>query len=280
MLPEIGILHPQVVHFAISLCIVGVAFRLIWLTGRLKFTGPAATTLILAGTLASVLAVKSGIEAHGPVERIPGARDAVEEHEEWGIRTRNIFLIVSALEIVALLLTNRTAHASVAKGLRIASAVVGIAGIAALYETGEHGGALVYAYAGGVGTRSGDVADVQNTLIAGLYNAAMAARTGGRPDEAARLFEELARQKPGDMDVQLLLIESILRDRQNPRGALDAIAALRPAASPRTKTRIGMLQADAYVAAGQRDSARTVLDALLRESPDNRRLKAKADSLR
>ncbi len=115
-------LHPQIVHFVIALLFAGLVFRWISLTGRAAFTGPAAAALLLVGAAGAVLAVKSGTDAHGPVERVPGARAAVVEHEEWGERTRNIFLVASAL--------------------------VGLAGAFALYEAGEHGGELVYAYAG------------------------------------------------------------------------------------------------------------------------------------
>src|SRR2546422_4555637 len=51
--------------------------------------------------------------------RVPGARAAVMEHEEWGERTRNIFLVVAALEIAALI----PAVQRWRKGVRIASAV-------------------------------------------------------------------------------------------------------------------------------------------------------------
>ncbi|MEO5509759.1 MAG: DUF2231 domain-containing protein [Longimicrobiales bacterium] len=280
MLPDIGFFHPHVVHFAISLLIVGVVFRVLWITGKLPFMGPGATTLLLAGTLAAVLAVQSGTDAHGPVERVPGARKAVQEHEEWGERARNIFLGVSALEILAILLASRTAHTSLAKGLRVASAVVGLAGVGALYEAGEHGGELVYNYAGGIGIRSGEAVDIQNTLVAGLYHTAMAARKAGRPDEAARMIDELARQRPQDADIKVLHIESILRDRRDAPGALAALAAEPPSADPRMNSRLGVLRADAYVLAGQRDSARAVIEALIQASPDNLRLKAKLDSLK
>ena len=100
MFPDIGVFHPQIVHFVIALLMVGVVFRLISLTGKAQFTGAAALTLILIGTGAAVLAVKSGEDAHGPAERVPGARDAVGEHEEWGERTRNLFLVVAALELL------------------------------------------------------------------------------------------------------------------------------------------------------------------------------------
>ena len=44
---------------------------------------------------------------------------------------------------------------------------------------------LVYAYAGGVGIRSGDPADVERLLLAGLYNEAQAERKAGRLNESA-----------------------------------------------------------------------------------------------
>jgi uncharacterized membrane protein len=41
------------VHFAIALLVVGVVFRAISLMGRPAFVAPAATTLLLAGTIAA-----------------------------------------------------------------------------------------------------------------------------------------------------------------------------------------------------------------------------------
>ena len=79
-MPSLGPYHPIVVHFAIGFLIAGVILRGLSLTGRAAFAGPAALGLILAGTLASKLAVESGLAAHGPVERIPGVASAVVEH--------------------------------------------------------------------------------------------------------------------------------------------------------------------------------------------------------
>jgi len=60
-------LHPQVVHFAIALLFLGVPLRLLSLTGKVPFAKHAATTLLLLGTIAAVVSVKSGTAAHGPV---------------------------------------------------------------------------------------------------------------------------------------------------------------------------------------------------------------------
>ena len=57
-----------------------------------------------------------------------------------------------------------------------------------VYETSEHGGELVYSYAGGLGIRTGDEKDIERLLLAGYYNQAMADRKAGRSDSAAQLI--------------------------------------------------------------------------------------------
>ncbi len=261
---SLAALHPQVVHFAIALLFTGVLLRWISLTGRWGFAGPAALVLLLAGTAAAAAAVHTGLLAHGPVERIPGVRAAVVEHEEWGERTRNIFLVVAALELAAL----APAAARWRKGAHVASALVGLAGTAALYEAAQHGGELVYAYAGGVGIRSGNPDDVGRLLLAGLYQQAMLDRSQGRPAEAARLIDQLAARYPADTAVQLLTIESLIVDRKDGKAALARLPAAPE--SRFLRLRIGLLRADAYAVAGRPDSARAVLQTLSQEFGDNR----------
>ena len=266
-MPDIGYFHPQIVHFAVALLFAGVFARLVSLTGKLPWIGPGATALLLAGTIAAVVAVKSGTDAHGPPERVPGARPAVVAHEEWGERTRNIFLAVVALEIVALALSKRP---GVRRGLLAASAVVGLAGCFALFEAAEHGGDLVYSYAGGVGIRSGDSTDVDRLYIAALYHKARQERAAGRAIEAAQLTDELARRRPGDPDAQLLRVASLIEDLKDGRAALAALdAATVPDTIPRYAVRAGMLRADAYAALGLADSARLTIEALAARFPDN-----------
>jgi uncharacterized membrane protein len=277
---EIGAWHPQVVHFVVAFLVAGVVARVVALTplgARFTFLNPTATVLVVLGALGSVAAVKSGTDAHGPAERVPGARNAVVEHEEWGERTRNLFLIVAALEIGAVVFRNR-------RGVRVlqaAAAVFGVGGMYVLYEAAEHGGELVYAYAGGVGLRSGDTSDVRRLLVAGLYHTAQLERTAGRPEAAARLLDELARQRGDDPDVLLLVIESRILDRKDPGGALAALDAFTPPPDNRRLVlRAGTLQADALEALGRRDSARAVVEGLLRLAPGSQRLTDRLSRLR
>jgi uncharacterized membrane protein len=265
---DIAQFHPQLVHFVVALGVIGVIFRLVSLTGKVAWTSPAATTLLLIAAAISIVAVKSGAEAHGPAERVPGAREAVEEHEELGERTRNLFLLVAALELAAIAFKRRDRWQ---RGFRIASGVGGIAAGFTLYQAGEAGGRLVYSYAGGVGLRSGDPADVQRLLVAGLYHQARAARAAGKRAEAARLIDELALQRPDDPSIVYLSIESMIRDRHDPAGALVVLAAqVPPAESMRLTIQKGLLTSEAFDSLGQPDSARSTLQALATQFPKNR----------
>jgi len=273
---SIGFFHPQVVHFAIVLMVVGVVFRLVSLTGRPAFAGPAASVLLLLGTTAVVAAAQTGTAAHGPVERVPGARDAVVEHEEWGLRARNVFLAVAGLEILALLLARR----GKSRPAQLLSGVVGLAGLFCLYQASQHGGELVYSYAGGVGIRSGESEDVARLLLAGLYHQAQLDRKAGRSAEASRLVEEMARRFPDDLDVSLLAAESLLLDRKEAEGAIAALDRLSvPEGNRRLVLRGGILRADALHAAGRATEARAMLEELLARYPDSRAIKEKLESL-
>ena len=262
-MPDIAIFHPQLVHFAVVLGIVGVLFRLVSLTGKASWTNQAAAALLIGAGVVGYLTAESGTQAHGPVERIPGVVTAVEEHEEWGERARNILLLVGGLELVGIFLSQRKA----ARVIRMASGVVGIGAVFALYEASEHGGDLVYRYAGGPGLRTGDTTDVTRLLVAGLYNRAMADRTAGNTEGAARLIDELSRRMPDDPTVKLTVIESLIKDRNDAVAALAALHAFDPGDNRRSRFRKAFLLADAYKAAGSVDSARAVLEAFRAENP-------------
>ena len=282
-MPDIGALHPQVVHFVIALLFVGVIARVVSLLPlgpRLAFAGPMAALLILLGGGASLLAARSGTDAHEKAESVPGVRAAVQSHERWGNRTRNIFVAIAAIELVALAVSKRQ---GVAKGLRVVSAVAGLGGLYAVTMAGDLGGDLVYDYAGGVGLRSGDSADVRHLLVAALYANMHLDRQAGKKDAAARLTDELVRRMPNDTGIMMIGIESLLRDKGDARGALAALATFTPPADNRRASfQKAMLTSDAYVALGIPDSARLTLEALkakLPPGPGQQRIQTAIDKL-
>ncbi len=266
-MPNIASFHPQIVHFIVVLGFVGVGLRLLSLAVKIEWIKPAATVALLAAAVCGVLAARSGDEAHPPAERIPGARTAVQDHEELGERARNVFLLVAGFEILALAMRKKE---KVRRMALVGSALTGVVAAYFLFEAAEHGGEVVYGYAGGVGTRSGDPADVKHLLVAGLYQAARTDREAGDTASAARLTEELARQMPDDFGVQLLAARSVLIDRHDPTGAMAALNAISvPADNARMALQAGLLRSDIYVAMSQPDSARAVLQQLTQQFPDN-----------
>jgi uncharacterized membrane protein len=278
-MPELGGLatyHPIVVHFAIALVILGVVLRAVSLTGRFSFTGPAAATLLLAAAVAAGLAARSGLDAHGPAERVPGVRVAVDEHEEWGLRTAWVMAGVAVLELAALGL----GRFGKARYAQMASAAVGVVAVICIFEAGEHGGRLVYSYAGGVGLQHKDPADVGRLLLAGLYYQSQVDRKAGQTDQSAALIDLAVRRFPADVEVQLLAAESQLLDRKDPAGAITALGAIKvPPDTPRLRLRHAFLLADALNASGQKDAARATLQSLRSEFPDDPRLKRKLGEL-
>jgi uncharacterized membrane protein len=274
-----GAFHPEVVHFAIGLLFLGVALRVVSLLGRPAFIGPAAALLLILGSGAAIASAYTGEAAHGPIEQMPGLRPAVEAHEDWGERARNVFVVVGVIEILALL-TRATPYGRYQRHLMIASAVVGLAGLAVLYEAGEHGGAIVYAYGGGVGTRSGNPEDVSRLFLAGIYQQAMLDRKNGKGADAADLFAQAAKQFPDNMDVQLGAAESQLLDRRDPQGAIDQLRRLMPPSDNRfMRIRYGMLLADALEASGQRAAAIATLQQLQSAFPNVGRIRQRIEQL-
>jgi uncharacterized membrane protein len=280
-MPSIAALHPQIVHFAIALLVAGVVLRFVALSRKFAWPGPAAAALLLAGTLAAVAAARSGADAHGPVERVPGARAAVIDHETWGERARNVFVVVAGLELVIIGLGALGPRATAAvRAVGVTSAVVGLAGLCVLYLASDRGGRLVYGYAGGVGIRSGDPADVGRLLVAGAWHQANLDREGGRPDEAAALIELVARRFPADVELQLAVVDSLTVDRRNPQAALDKLGSIQvPAGDARLRVRAGILRANALEAAGDVTAARQVLETLRTELPDNAQVQRRISEL-
>ena len=280
-MPNLAAYHPQIVHFVVSLLIVGVGLRIVSIIGRPRFVSPAAALLIFIGTAATVLAVKSGTDAHGPVERIPGTRALVIEHEELGELTRNIFLGVAVIELLIIGIAWAPRTVRFTRIAQAASALLGIYGAITLYHAAEHGGELVYSYVGGPGLRTGNPKDTERLLLAGLYNQSQADRKAGRPERAAALVDEMAARFPDDTTVRFLHVESLLLDRKNYFAALAALDSISVAPTDaRLRPRQASLEADIYRALGMPDSARAALIPVIAAFPQNARLKAKLDSIK
>lgn len=282
-MPNLAQFHPQVVHFVVALLLLGSGLRLLscFVLDRWRWISHSATMLLLLGALSAVVAVKSGVDAHGPVERIPGTRDLVVEHEEYGESTRNVFLAVAAVEILALVLRRREATRKYARYAVYASCAGCLFGLVPLYEAAEHGGELVYSYGGGPGLRTGDPKDTERLLLAGLYNQSRVDRREQRFAQSQALVKEMVTRWPADTAIRFLWAESLLLDAKDNAAAVRVLDSISVAdTDARNRVRKATLKADAFIAMGNRDSARAVLAPVVAAFPANTRLKAKLDSLR
>jgi uncharacterized membrane protein len=282
-MPELAAMHPQIVHFVVACLFLGLPLHLLAFLRRPAFLRPMATVLLLVGTVASFAAVRSGDEAHGPAERIPEARPLVVEHEELGTRTRNLFALALLLELGAAALAWRAGsaggsvlaveagdrRAAGASTMRFAAttvhgvvAVLWVFGAFLLHHTADHGGELVYEYAGGVGFHSGETErDVGRLLRAGLYHQSRLDREAGRHDQAARLVEEMASRLPESVEVQLLAVESLILDRSDGSAALEALERIDvDPLDERMLLRRQLHAFDALMLLGMADSARAALE--------------------
>ena len=265
-MPDLGFYHPIVIHFAIGLITGGVLLRWLSLTRRGAFAGPAAVTLILLATAATLVAAQSGEDAHVAVEAAPGIAAAVRAHQQWGERTRNVALLVGGLELLTLALRGR----SIVRTMSFVSAGFGLLAFLCILQTGKLGGELVYGHAGGVGIRSGDPEDVARLFLAGLFRQAELDEKAGRAGDAASLLEIAARRFPSDTAVQVRAAEALLEDRNDPAGALVTLERLGPTSDdPRLRFRRGWLTADALDALGRGDAAAVTLEHLRGEFPDD-----------
>jgi uncharacterized membrane protein len=263
-MPSVAALHPLVVHFVVALVLVGIALRWTSVAGRPAWLAPAATTLIALGTLASLVAVRTGSAAAAPLEAVPGIDDALAAHQVWGERARNIFVLLLAADVAAVVLAIRR-HPR-ARAATIAAAAAGVVAVGTLYRAADLGADLVYAYGGGVGIRSGSAEDVHRAFITAAFHQAALDRAAGRRLEAARLADLVAARFPERLELQLAQVEATLVDRGDAQAALSRVNALElPRDDAAARLRAGLLRADALVALGDASAARQVLETLRAE---------------
>jgi len=142
--PDLGALHPLLVHFPIALLIAVLLFDAVgWLWRRVAFT-EAALGIQALGVLGAAAAVISGNQAEEAVEGIPGIHDVLELHERLG---QMVLWVGLALLALRLFLLWKRMSGQVTKGLMTLLSL----GLAILVGvTGYYGGELVYRYGAGV----------------------------------------------------------------------------------------------------------------------------------
>lgn len=147
-------LHPALVHFPIVLILIGTAAAVAAVFVRRWHLPWVAAGLLLAGAVGGVAATWSGEEEGETVGGLsPEAEQILDEHEEWGERTRNLAILAGLLAAGAVVAGR---FPKVSRGAGIAAALAGLAACYAVAETGHYGGLLVYKHGVGVNAAAGN----------------------------------------------------------------------------------------------------------------------------
>jgi uncharacterized membrane protein len=141
--------HPRIVHFAVALLFLYPLLEVSGVLLKKDFLQKAAHLILLFGVLAAVGGVLTGNQAHevAMAWEDKGAMipfKAINEHSFWANFTVWYF---SALLVIRTFFVIKKKFIG---KFRLIFVILSLAGLYLVYQTGDHGGKLVYKY--GVGT--------------------------------------------------------------------------------------------------------------------------------
>ena len=165
MIPIPSPLHPAVVHFPIVLILLGMACAVVSVFVRRWHLPVLAAIVLSAGAAGAVVAAVTGGQDEEMAGELSGrAEQILEEHEEWGERTRNLALVTAVFAIGAAALSKvRLAGRSVS----VVTAVVSMAAAYSVAQAGHYGGQLVYRHGIGINTVAASAGDADLPPVRG-----------------------------------------------------------------------------------------------------------------
>ncbi len=133
-------IHPLVVHFPIAILIIAVIFDFFSLIfKKQEWLSKTTVTLFIIGAITAVIALYTGHEAAEHLQIPKSLYHAVGAHAEWAQYTVWYFGIYAAFRLVLTWF-----HKNKISSISVIAFLLGFVGLFLLYETGEHGGNLVY----------------------------------------------------------------------------------------------------------------------------------------
>ena len=145
-------LHPLVIHFPIALLLVAPLFIVAGIIANPQKGRPflvVALSLMVLGTVGTVLAVATGAAAAEVTHRTAAMSAVLERHQELAETTRDIFGLLTVIFATILFLPRllkREPTTAVARILALAFLLFYSAGTVVLVNTAHNGGRLVHEF--------------------------------------------------------------------------------------------------------------------------------------
>lgn len=151
----LGSLHPKIIHFPIALFIVYTFLETVGLIFKKAVFTKAAFIILILGIVGAFAAVLTGNQA----EEIwkgwsSSSKSLLEEHETFATITLWYFFVVAILRTMFVINVEiRNKFHEHASKLKMGFVVLALVGCYFVYQTGEHGGKLVYKHGVGVSVK-------------------------------------------------------------------------------------------------------------------------------
>lgn len=148
----LGSLHPQIIHFPIALFTVYTFLEIVGLVFKKDIFTKAAFIILILGVLGAFAAVLTGNQAEEAWKQWNSiSKELLEEHELFATITLWYFfglLVLRTLFVINVEIKNKfIKHAT---KMKIAFVILAFAGCFFVYETGGHGGKMVYKHGVGI----------------------------------------------------------------------------------------------------------------------------------
>jgi len=181
--------HPLFVHFPIALLLAALVLEVLAVISRRESLRNGATSCLVLGALAGLVAMITGLQAGESVPHLDAAHEIMETHEKLGIA---VFILAAVLSIVRLLRWDRIAAAR-------AVFVAALAVAAALVLYGAYlGGEMVFQYGVGTALVTGEPGPHEHMEGAPAGSAGEMEREEEEPGEEAEHEEGAAPKEPSE----------------------------------------------------------------------------------
>lgn len=148
----LGSLHPKIIHFPIALFIVYTLLETVGFIFKKEIFTKAAYIILVIGIIGAFGAVLTGHQAEESWRNwMSPSKYLLEDHEKYATITLWYFFGLAILRTMFVINVEiKKKFSEHLMKMKIGFVVLALIGCYFVYETGEHGGKLVYEY--GVGT--------------------------------------------------------------------------------------------------------------------------------